>query len=293
MRGLSASFMSDLKQGGWLSRLTEAIKCDTDLLLEIRDNYLNDYFKGQSLLKLDRSLDNAYSLEIHRKFRVRSIEGMDFFRTAADVQTFVEALPAIKQRVVVHRAEKGGNEIEWEQLLIRANNDEPRLNTEYFIIDRQSVVPGASARFDLSAIFWSREHRRRGNEVPPVLLEVKYGQNPEIRELHEQLARYYKALPPTLEETAEEAQMILRQKIDVGLIHQPPDRLSTLRTHRISPSKALMRFGVVLVDYNPASRLFSREDLARLPFAERVDIFHVGFGFWSQRAGAASAGDDV
>ncbi len=48
MRRLHDSFMEAL-QNGFLMELLDEIKKDTDLDLEIRDNYLNIYYKGNSL----------------------------------------------------------------------------------------------------------------------------------------------------------------------------------------------------------------------------------------------------
>jgi len=50
MRGLSDNFLECLKSG-FLSSITEYVKSDPDLTLDIRDAYINVYYKGNSLLK--------------------------------------------------------------------------------------------------------------------------------------------------------------------------------------------------------------------------------------------------
>jgi hypothetical protein len=47
-----------------------------------------------------------------------------------------------------------------------------------------------------------------------------------------------------------------------------------------------VRFGIVLVDYHPESDLLRKAEkqLRKLPFRDQIDIFHVGFGLWQQRA---------
>jgi len=51
MRKLSEQFMAAL-QHGLLADLTKQIIADKDLDLQIRDGYLNIYYKGNSLLRL-------------------------------------------------------------------------------------------------------------------------------------------------------------------------------------------------------------------------------------------------
>ena len=56
MRTLSKTFLHCLKKG-FLSAITEQYRHDPDLSLEIRDNYINFYYKGNSLLNLDELFD--------------------------------------------------------------------------------------------------------------------------------------------------------------------------------------------------------------------------------------------
>ena len=81
---------------------------------------------------------------------------------------------------------------------------------------------------------------------------------------------------------ADEARTLLHQKLDLGLIQGTPEQLAALRTLKIKPRKSDIRFGVVLVDYNPNSRLLDTAALDALDF--RVDVFHVGFGLWQERS---------
>lgn len=283
MRRLSHKFMADLQPGGFLSPLREAIARDRDLLFEIRNKYVSVYFKGQSLVKLGEN-GHDYSVEINAKFLPAIVSVPRCLRNEGDTRQFVAAMPHIKECILAHRSGKGGNEIEFEQMLIRANNGEPRLNSEYFIIDRQIAAATGDGRFDLMAIYWKREGRRKGQQVPLTLLEVKYGLNPDIRDLHNQLARYYDSLPEQVDQAAMEAEAILHDKLDLGLLHQPPDRAAALRTLTVSPHKKDMRFGIVLVDYNPHSGLLDTQALAQLDFCKRIDVFQVGFGLWYSRA---------
>ena len=109
MRGLSDKFFDCLKSG-FLSGITESVKGDPDLNLEIRDRYINVYYKGNSLLKLAETGSTQYNAEIHEKF----VEGMslplDF--SESNITQFIDAIPTLKQNIVRHG--KRSLEVEYE-----------------------------------------------------------------------------------------------------------------------------------------------------------------------------------
>ncbi len=280
MRKLSLEFMEGLEEGH-LAPLRNKVCKDRDLILEIREDALNIYYKGHSLLKLSHKGDR-YGVALHEKFQVQGIRGLTHLDTPAETDRFVRAIPEIKEQIV--KLGPVGNEIEYEQMLVRANNCEPDLNTEYFIIDRQCVTADGKARFDLMAIHWPVQgKRRRGQEVALALLEVKFSLNPDIGQLHKQLSRYYGSVAADVERISHEAQTLLRQKIDLGLFNQSPNRMKALRTLTISRRIEDVRFVVVLVDYNPHSGKLDTDALGQLCFAKQIDLFHVGYGLWDAK----------
>ena len=170
----------------------------------------------------------------------------------------------LKQNIVKYG--KRSLEVEYEQMIIRANNFEPRNNTEYFIIDRQYTIP--EGRFDLTGIFWEMSRRKRNQEVPVCLMEIKFALNSDIGEVHEQLARYYDAIKPHADKIADEMQVVFRQKIELGLYQQSPDRLEALKTLSFCKNIEQFQFILVLVDYNPKSSKLNLQSIADLPFAK-------------------------
>ena len=46
MRKLNDIFLNDLKEGGRLFPLTDAVKSDPSLCLELRGDYVNVYYRG-------------------------------------------------------------------------------------------------------------------------------------------------------------------------------------------------------------------------------------------------------
>lgn len=275
MRGLSHKFFDSLKSG-FLSGITESVKGDSDLNLEIRDAYINVYYKGNSLLKLAESSSFRYKAEIHEKFLEGINLPLDF--TEDNIAQFLNAIPLLKQNII--RYGKRSLEVEYEQMIIRANNFEPRNNTEYFIVDRQYAVN--DGRFDLTGIFWEMSHRRRNQEVPVCLMEIKFALNTDIKEVHSQLERYYDSIKPHAAKIAEEMQTVFRQKIELGLYQQSTERLEALKTLSFSKRIEQFQFILVLVDYNPNSSKLDLQSLSNLPFANQVKVFFSGFAMWHQ-----------
>jgi hypothetical protein len=275
MRRLSENFLDCLKTG-FLSDITEKIKQDPDLNLEIRGSYINIYYKGNSLLKLTETGSSCYKAEIHKKFLEGINLSLDFVEES--VPQFVNSIPLLKHNIVKYG--KRSLEIEYEQLIIRANNFEPRSNTEYFIVDRQYAID--DGRFDLTGIYWERSHRRRHQEVPVCLMEIKFALNTDINIVHNQLARYYESIKPHATEIADEMERVFRQKIELGLYNQSIERIDALKTLSFSKNIEQFQFVLILVDYNPNSSKLDLQSLANLPFAHQVKVFFSGFAMWQQ-----------
>jgi hypothetical protein len=275
MRKLSDRFMHDLTSG-FLAGITEAVVADKDLDLQIRDNYLNIYAKGHSLVKLSPAPGDGYRAEIHAEFLGDlAVSGWEDEETVA---SFVVMIPTLKANIA--RYARRSLEIEYEQLIVRANNRERRNNSEIFIVDRQYTV--AKHRLDLLGFFWARGKRRRGDTVAPCLMEVKFALNSDIARVDEQLARYYQLVSQDAAKIAAEMEGIFRQRLRLGLYDQPPERLEAMETLTFHRDIDRFQFILVLVDYNPNSMHLDREAIARLPFASQVRIFHGGFAMWAQ-----------
>jgi len=272
---LSDNFLRCLKTG-FLSPITESVINDPDLVLDIRDGYINIYFKGHSLLKLNDATSTTYKAEIHEKF-LKGIE-LDLNFTKGNVSQFVKAIPLLKQNIANHG--KRSIEIEYEQMIIRANNDEQRNNSEYFIVDRQYSVK--EGRFDLTGIFWDNKHHKKYQEVPVCLIENKFALNSDIKDVHKQLQKYYDAVKPKAGSIAEEMQTLFRQKLELGLYKQPANRVAAMKTLAFSREIEKFQFIVVFVDYNHKSSLLDLTKLADLPFANQVKVFFTGFAMWQQ-----------
>lgn len=277
MRRLSDTFMQALITD-FLSDLRKCVVDDRNLDLEIRDNYLNIYYKGHSLLHLAEKAPGDYQLTIHPEFK-KDLPIPGRFTDKASVSEFLKAIPHLKENIIY--CKKPSLEIEYEQLIIRANNYEPRNATEYFIIDRQYVA-AKIGRFDLTGIYWNRNRRRKGQTVPLCFMEIKFALNSDIQDVDQQMLRYYEAIQGDAVGLAEEAEVMLKQKLELGLFNQPENRLDAMKTLTISSDINTYQFILFLVDYNPFSSHLKLDKLAALPFASQVRIFNGGFALWKK-----------
>lgn len=275
MRKISGDFIDKLKTG-FLAPILERVHVDKDLDLQIRDGYINIYYKGNSLLKLTEKSPELYAVDIHEKF-LDDIE-VGPFTAETSVEAFVSKIPAIKENIIVHG--RSSLEIEYEQLIIRANNQEPRNNTEYFIVDRQHTEKGQ--RFDLTGIFWSRNGRNRNRKASPALIEVKFALNSDIKDIASQVEGYYTSVAEKIDAFTSEIKNLLVQKIDLGLFKANQNRLEAMKQLEISTDPKDIQIILCLVDYNPASRLMDYDPIRALPFADQVKMFNSGFGMWEE-----------
>jgi hypothetical protein len=272
-RTLSDPFIETLRTG-FLRELLAEVCADKDLNLEIRHDYINVYYKGNSLLRLRRKVGNAYRIEIDPKFR----GGMDFEDLVDEPTTarFLACVPTLKARII--RAGNSSLELEYEQLLIRANNRETRNVPEYLMVDRQYIL--GRERFDLTGVYWGRKAGRAGQIINPCLIEVKFALNQDIKDVQHQLQRYYDAIKADAHDIALEIEDIFRQKLELGLYQQDRKRLEVMKTLTVARSIEDFQFVLVLVDYNPYSALFDPTNFKDLPFAKQVKLFYSGFAMW-------------
>ena len=82
MRKLSQSFIEAMNSG-FLSEIRQAVIIDKDLDLEIRENYVNIYFKGNSLLNLKEVNSKYYRVLINPRILGKLTNPMCRFNLSA------------------------------------------------------------------------------------------------------------------------------------------------------------------------------------------------------------------
>jgi len=182
----------------YLSKETyEAVKRDFGFLIEkikqsgfeyglqIRDNYLNLYYKGNSLGKISyRRSNGLYEITIHRKFAegigsaikrfkcTREKDYIKFTLVCKQLHPFFSSRNLLLMGQKVKEAQFQ-EEIVFEQMLLTDNADRDDL----IIIDRQVVDRNSSTKMDLLAV-----KRNDAGNYQFCILEVKLGNNVELKE---------------------------------------------------------------------------------------------------------------
>ena len=295
-RALTDGFINELKDGKY-KKLVQRVQSDKDLDMEFRGEYTNIYYQGHSILNLKKN--GSYTLE--KKFK-RGIEDKipKALKTSEDVNIYLELLPQIKDNVVYRHQENGEDErvskkreLEFEQLLIRANNLESRNNSEYIILDRQYVVNNGVDRWDLVALRWPIEKRGRPLQNGYLsVIEVKYAQNPDIQNIKNQVGRYGNYLEAHLSDICKDMKNILSQKLDLGLLAKTEGQIKRLRQLPINPDIAETEIIVYLIDYNNNSGLLRRAKEAGKPdFQGKVRIALGGLALW--QSNLSDFGDSI
>jgi hypothetical protein len=179
MRGLSEKFMNDLsKPEGTLHPILERVKKDHNLMLAIRDGYINIYYRGGNILRItERSGFYQTFFDVNFAKSGQNIASpVGDIRNQADAQKQVACLSDRKTIMAQYFASGSKTtEREFQQLVARENNNSSISNeSEYFVSDIEVTVPRL-ARFDITAIRWLAKDRKTGNRCRAALIEMKYG----------------------------------------------------------------------------------------------------------------------
>jgi hypothetical protein len=191
---------------------------------EIRDNYFNIYYKGNSLAKVEPKKDDFYKVSINVKFFDKTrADNPIFYTTKKDNNNIIltnkqlhrffqlKHLTEFASRIKkIHY----GEEIEFEQSLITDN-----LNRDDFIfIDRQVTDNKLKRkRMDLLAL-----KQVKGDQFKFLVAEVKLGNNREIEnEVVSQLDDYVKHIENNFSDYKKCYEKQFKQKRELGLIKNP------------------------------------------------------------------------
>jgi hypothetical protein len=281
--------MMDEFISGTLKPLLDVVQRDRDLILEFRDPFAATiYCKGQSLEIKSCCHGHRIVYSIISADKKFLEEGSLKLQSAEEADLFVkERLPFVKQRMAEHRC--GGMEIEFEQSLIRANNLERNLSTDYFAVDRQALLAPGQDRIDVLGIYWP--NHKSNEDLSLALIEVKFALNGKIDKLAEQLEGYYNALENNVHYIADKAQEMLRQKLQMGLITGGSEEaLAKLERLNLSHDPTRVKIIVAMVDYDLRSSLLGgqipklRQLESAMKLRSPIEVMHLGYGLWAGNA---------
>ena len=215
----------------------EAVKRDLGFLIEkieqsgfeyglqIRDDYLNLYYKGNSLGKISycKSKD-LYEVKIHRKFAEGIGEtALKRFKYSREKEYIVFMLssrqlhPLFSSRNLSLMGQKVKDvgfqeEIVFEHMLLTDNAD----SDDLIIIDRQVVDHNSSTKMDLLAV-----KRNDAGNYQFCILEVKLGNNTELKEkVFSQLSGYIERVENNFDIYKECYEKNILQKQELGLLQK-------------------------------------------------------------------------
>lgn len=181
MRCVSEKFMESLKNGN-LQPVLERVRKDNTLMLAIRQNYINIYYRGGNILKITEEagaytcyFDSKYDLSEENE-KYNSLMLPDKISTRDDTKKWVSGIPQLKELMDFWLNKNPKNEREFQQVVVRENNNSGISNeTEYFITDIEIASSEISARFDMTAVKWPAGSRKSDDKCRPAFIEMKYG----------------------------------------------------------------------------------------------------------------------
>jgi hypothetical protein len=284
VRALSEQFLHDLnpEEGGKYGELVIRVRRDKDLDLEFRGDYIDTYFQGHMILNLTQE----GAIDINEAFTVDGLHRLP--EKITDLDSYMKLLPLLKDNISCHskeneegkRTSKKNRELEFEQLLIRANNRETSYNPDYIILDRQYRLPNRK-RIDLIALSYSSRGKPTGYLS---IIEVKYAQNRDIQDIRSQIEEYGQYLKDNIEAMSSDMEKVFRQKLELGLISRTPERLKWFKNDAFKINKDIKSTEILvyLIDFNPKSTLKDR--MERPAFPGKVRYYaEGGLALWQSR----------
>jgi len=274
MRGLSTNFLKDLNDG-ILSRFLNWVKSDDTLFLEIRNNYVNIYYRGGNMFRIEPD-KNGYKVLFDINYCIHT--SGEKYRSilsgikACDYDKWVENIPFIKAEMDLWFSEHPKLEREFQQLILRENNRGAIAgDTDYFIADIEYANNENGSRFDLLGVKWLSDavNRRNPNNAALSFIEMKYGDNALIGSAG--ISKHIKDMNTFLSDSNKvntiyvEMETIFNQKIQLGLVSDISKQININRG--IKPE-----FIILIANHKPAKSVFIREVKQQINSSEYLEL---------------------
>ncbi len=306
-RGLSPTFMEDLASGH-LSPLLKRVQDDTSLDLQIRGDYLNVYYRGGSLLKVEpvKKKSAAYSFSFNPKYAKDREDKLQCPPpVVADIdgcEAWINAVPELKDTMDLWFGKHPKDERALQQMVVWENNDGPWANgTDYFIVDieydsrKGNSTKGEGGRFDLVAIKWESTPSARSlrSQIKPrlVIIEMKAGdgalKGSAGLQDHVNVLGQFAGSSARKQAFIQEMVCVFNQKYKLGLIKRISPRKSMKVPDDLLTPQDLdteLDFMLLFAGHDPASKQLSGELKAlktKLPLQICTASF-MGFGLYKE-----------
>jgi hypothetical protein len=179
MRELSKLFMEDLlNPDGSLYPILQRVKQDHTLMLSIRMDCINIYYRGGNILRLKEQPNNSYGafFDINYNSELPDHGLPNTIKSQNESMKWVDSFQDLKGFMDFYFSEHSKPEREFQQLVARENNFSTIANSsEYFVSDIEFADSTLGARFDILALRWLASQRKSNSNCRPALIEMKYG----------------------------------------------------------------------------------------------------------------------
>jgi hypothetical protein len=247
-RGLNDTFMYALKEGK-LKPFLDLVKRDNTLDLEIRENSINIYYRGGSIVKIEPEKDNngEYKFTFDENYFDKNINKKPEKITE-------NHFPQMKQAMDEYLTRKKRNiEKEFQQLIVRENNYSPIANfTDYYIADIEYAA--ADSRSDMIAIKWKSTgtDRKKTVSLELALIEVKYGDG-ALKDDSGIIEHLKKANKINIKSLQDEMKKCFNQKNNLCLI---PKLKHNIKSFKNQPK---VEFIFIFINHDPAKSSLEKE----------------------------------
>jgi hypothetical protein len=260
-REITQEFVAELKNGS-LQPILSAVLRDDTLCLEIRQGYINLYYRGGSMLRIGDK-PNGFLFAFDSRYcehKTGRSEYSERILCAKTVSDYVELIPFIKAEMDWYFHEHPKLEREIQQQILRENNRGVLAgDTDYYIADIEYANMENGSRFDMLAVKWpsTSPARKNRNGLSLSFIEVKYGDNALTGAAG--LKKHFEDIESFLRNHSfsglcSEAQRMLNQKIELGLING----VNETSEISIDPNKR-PEFILLFANHKPASSILKRE----------------------------------
>ncbi len=212
--GLNEIFMTDLKEGK-LKELLDFVKKDDTLSLEIRQNFIELYYRGQKICKVI-SENNDYKI-------------IDLSQNNDDIERccyeWTRYIPLMKQNIDFYLHDNPNLEMEYGQCLVRENNRNAQSDKTDYYMASMEYSRDEENKINLVGIKWlaTESSRTKGDRIALAFIEMKYGDKKPIEDSilqkHTEDLNEFTQNKRNLFGIYEDIEIIFNQKVELGLIN--------------------------------------------------------------------------
>lgn len=292
-RGLSQKFMSALKDEGILSPFLHRVHSDQALDLEIRNDYVNIYYRGGNIFRVAPGCDGQYLVSFNKEYAAGSRTSLVLPKNPitciADAEKWITYIPQLKDTMDLWFGKHPKDERALQQLVSWENNTSPWANgTDYFIIDIE-YDNHKGARFDLVALKWdstpSARKLAKGYTPRLVIIEMKAGDGAVKGDAgilaHVEKTNKFLNCAEQVGSFKKEMLRIFSQKRELGLVK--PLRKNS---NAVTTFDANIEFMILFVGHDPSKTNFLKELNTINDTNCNVQVCaanFMGFGLFSER----------